>query len=131
MRTIHTPQVTDNILKTIQVAPDKVDAVGDESANLLDRMSSSAGLAKTKLPADVVSHGMNTIVGEIIKITELAQVAKFDKDQRYQAYSWAMSNFLDRSLKKGNITEQDLKNLGDQAMQTPEGAQVAQQMREE
>lgn len=128
LKIIHTPQVSDHILNTIKQSPDKVDGVGNASVEVADRLVKSASESGQRIDPKTAVHGMNAIVGEVANLTETAGIAKLGDREKYKAYSWALSNFLNRSVKSGTIAKEDLMGFGQKVMQTKEGQAVGQQM---
>jgi hypothetical protein len=115
MKIVHDPKVSDEIIGDIQAAEDPVDAVGESAVEIADRMWVSAQEGGFEIDVDIMSHGLNVIVGEVIDVAEAAGTEKFTEDERFQAYSWALSQGIDRAVKTGKISEEELTQMGGQA----------------
>ena len=117
VKIIHSPKVSDNIIDTINKAPDKVDAVGEMSVEVANRLNDSADQAQVPFDESIMAHGLNAIVGEVASIADAAGVAKLTDEHKYQAYSWALSNGIDKAVKTGQMSPDRLKQLGKKSAQ--------------
>ena len=121
LKILHTPETTDKILARISKNPESIDAVGETALDIVKRLQTSAVENNFPINANTVMNGLNVIIGEIIEIAEAAGVAEFDVEQKYQAFSWAVSNYIDQAVKTGLISKQELIQLGGQMANSPEG----------
>ena len=123
LKIIHSEEVTDSTIKRIQGAKDKVDIIGEISLDIMNRLENSAGQNDLTLNANTVSNGLNVIVGEIINLAEAAGVQTLNEEQKYQAFSWAFSNYIDQAVKSGKISEEELIGSGQKLLEDGQGMQ--------
>lgn len=117
VKIIHDPKVSDNIIDTVSKAPDPVDAVGEMSVEVSNRINDSAEQAQVPFDETVMAHGLNVVVGEVAGVVEAAGVAKLSDEQKYQAYSWALSTGIDNMVRSGKLPPEELKSLGKRSAQ--------------
>ena len=133
MSIIHSKKVSDGLIKTIKSAtgddrqPDPLVGVANATLNVLDRLEASAGEKGVNLPPEYVAEAGNVLMGEIFQIAEAAGLGPFSEQERYKAFSLAVSKYIDQGLKSGKITEEQLQELSAQVEGTPEGQQVMAQ----
>lgn len=127
---IHEQKTTDAILNQIQKNPDPVDAIAKATLMVITRLEESAIANGIKVEDSVKIAGANQLMGEIINITESSGMEPLVEEQRYQAFSLAISMYLDRSVKSGKITKEQLAQMSQGAQQTPEGQEIAQRMQQ-
>jgi len=108
MNILHTSKTAEVIIDWIKKSSDTVQAVGDAALDVVKRLEASAEQNKVPITANTIVNGLNVIVGEIVNICEAAGANPLDEEQKYQAYSWAISKYLDDSVKSGKITKDDL-----------------------
>lgn len=128
VKVIHTPKVTDSILRAVKSYQDPVDGVGEESVKIAGKVSEGATASRLPLSVEIVAHGMNAIVGEVATLASASGVVDLNDEQKYQAYSFALSKYLSYALKKGDISEESIIQIGKAAAQTPEGTEVAKRL---
>ena len=117
VKIIHSPKVSDNIIDTVKKSPDVVDAVGEMSVEVANRLNDSASQAQVPFDESIMAHGLNVIVGEVAKVVDAAGIAELTDEQKFQAYSWALSNGIDKAVKTGQISPEQLKQLGKKSAQ--------------
>ena len=127
---IHEQKTTDAILNQIQKNPDPVDAIAKATLMVINRLEDSALSNGVKVEDSVKIAGANQLMGEIINLTESAGMKPLVDEQKYQAFSLAVSMYLDRSVKSGKMTKEQLVQMGQEAQQSPEGQEIAQQMQQ-
>lgn len=127
LKILHDPVVAEKNIARIKKDPDTVAGVGDVAIDVLNRLIDSARESGIAFDLPVIANGLNVIVGEIINICEAAGANPLNEEQRYQAFSWAMSKFLDSAVKAGEIAPEELAQMAQEmeqmAMQegAPEG----------
>ena len=131
LKILHSPKVTDTIINRVVKAEDKVDAIGEIALDIINRLEKDAQKRNFKVTANTVIHGANTIVGDIISIAEAAGMEPLNDEQRYQALSWTMSNYINNAVKSGQISKEELIQLGQEASQTKEGKAIANKVMED
>jgi len=124
---LHSEEVTDGIVKRVVVAEDKVDAIGNVALDIINRLEQSAGEKNFQINAGTIINGANSIIGEVIEIAEAAGMEPLNDEQKYQAFSWTISNYLNNAVESGKISKEDLVKLGQEMAQTKEGQAVAKQ----
>ena len=131
LKILHTPETTDRIISSIKAKPDIIEAIGEQSLNVVRRLEESASGNKFNVKANTVLNGLNVIVGEVINIIEATGVPKLEDEQKYQAYSWAVSNYINEAVKTGRISKEELVKLGEQMGNTKQGQAIAQQIQQQ
>ncbi len=124
LKIIHNEQTTDTILQRIQANPDKTDALGEAGLDIIQRLEESALQNRFEIPLAAGLNGLNVIIGEVANIAQSAGVAEYNEEQKYQAFSWAISNYIDQAVKSGKMTKEELMQAGEQIQQTPEGGEI-------
>jgi len=127
LKILHTPDVTENIVQRVQSNQDKIEAIGEASLDIVGRLESSADEKGFPVTANTILNGMNVIVGEVINIAESSGMEPLNEEQKYQAFSWTISNYLNNSVESGKISKEELIQIGEQMKQTEAGQAVAQQ----
>lgn len=128
LKILHEPQMTDKIAQAVSRAEDPVDTIGDVSLMVVERLEASAVDEKFNMNASAVINGMNAIVGEVINIAEATGIQPLTEDQKFQAFSWTLSNYLGNAVDRGDLKKEDLVSLGEQMAQTPEGQKISGQV---
>lgn len=117
----------ETILKQIQVQ-DPIDGIASATVMVIGRLEQVALEAGTQLDPDVEIQAANGIMGEIIGLYEKNGGQPLDEQQRYQAFSLAVSMYLDEAVKTGKISKEELTQMSDMMKKTPEGQQIAKKM---
>jgi len=125
---IHQPNVSDNLIKQIQSSKDPIEGIANATLSIVERLEESSGQNGVQISDTAKIHGANQLMGEIIQIAEIAGVPKLNDDQKYQAFSMAVSRYLDKSVKSGKMSKEQLAQMGKEAGATPEGQKITQQM---
>jgi hypothetical protein len=126
LRMIHSKTVTDNLVKSIDNADDPVDAIANFTVMIIDRIESSAKQNNMTPDFGVLAQSANVLMGEIIQIAELSGIAKLSDEDKYRAYSLAVSKYIDDAVNTGKISKEQLQQMAEEAKQTPEGRQIMQ-----
>lgn len=127
IRLVHSEKVSDGFLKVILDGPDPVMGIADATLDIVGRLEGSAGERGVSLPPEILAQVANILMGEIIKVSETAGLEPMSDEQKYQAYSLAVSKYLDQAVKSGKITPEQLQQMGAEAGQTPEGQKIVQE----
>lgn len=125
LQILHDEKISASIIKRVKTAKNKVDAVGEAAIDIIGKLESSAQ-GQFEIRANTVINGANVIVGEIINIAEAAGMPKLAKEQRYQAYAWAAANYIDRAIKSGRVSKDQLKQVATKLAQSEKGQQIGQ-----
>lgn len=127
---IHEQATADAIINQVKSNPDPIDAIAKATLDVVVRLEESAASNGIQLEDSVKIAGANQLMGEIINLTEVSGGNKLADEQKYQAFSLAVSMYLDGAIKSGKMTKEQLVQMGQEAQQTPEGQQIAQQMQQ-
>lgn len=128
MSIIYDSATSKKLINQIVKSPDPIEAVSDATLNVVGKLESSAESSKIKIQDSVLIQGSNALMGEIIGLAEAAGMEPLSDEQKYQAFSLAVSKYIQRALKSGKMTQEQLIALGQEAAQSPEGQKIAQQM---
>ncbi len=115
------------ILKQIK-SQDPLDGIATATVNIINRLETTAMDAGHKLDPDVELVAANNIMGEIINLYEQSSGQTLNEEQRYQAFSMALSMYLDQAVKTGKIEPNELQQMAEMMKQTPEGQEISQKM---
>jgi len=129
MKILHSPEVSDKIINRIKGSDDTVKVVGESAIDIVMRLEQSAGENQFPITANTIVNGLNAIVGEVITLAEAAGASPLSDEQKYQAYSWALGKYLDQGVKSGKITQEQLVQLGQEAMTDEAGANVGKHIK--
>ena len=124
LRMIHNPKLSDSLIKNIIEAEDPVDAVADMTVSIIERIESDARQNKITPDFGVLATTANVLMGEIIKLAETGGLPPMSDEDKYRAYSVAVSKYIDEAVKNGKITPEQLQEMSEQLKQTPEGQQI-------
>lgn len=105
---VHNKKTTPKILKSLKSNPDTVDAVADMAVILTNRL---LGAKKKPISGAAFIQGINVMVGELITLAESAGANPLNEEQRYQAYSSAISQVLNEAVSSKKMKPQDLERI--------------------
>ena len=128
LRLIHSQEVSDGIIKKLQTVDDPVPQIADSTLDIVNRVESSAAGKGVSLPPEYLAQVANVLMGEIIGIAEIAGVKPLNEEDRYKAFSLAVSKYLAGSVESGKMSPEQLQQMGQQAMQTPKGQEIVKQV---
>lgn len=128
LKILHTPEVADGVIQRVQSNPDKIEAIGISALDVAQRLETSASQSGFQTTANTVLHGLNVIVGEVINIAEAAGLPPLEDEQKFQAFSWAISNYISNGVKAGKITKEGLVRLGQTLSQKGSGKVLSEQL---
>ena len=129
VKTLHDQKVSDNIVNTLlkfKSVNEIIDYIARSTVDIVSRVESAAGQKQVKIGANVKLQTANFLMGEIINLAEIAGVKKLDKEQKAQAFSLAVSIYIDEAIKTGKMKPEELQQAAEQLKQTPEGQKVEQ-----
>lgn len=124
---IHEKKVTKGIIQRVK-DDDPVNAIGDIAVDIAERIDSSADEKKVSLKANTIINGLNVIVGELAELAEAAGIEPLDDEEKYQAYSYALSRYLADAVDRGKITPQGLQQMQQMIEQEDQAQQSQQQV---
>jgi hypothetical protein len=131
LKILYAPKITEGVAERIVGSQDKVDAAGDEAIKIIDRLEQGAAQNRVPLKAHTVLNGANIIIGEIIAVAEAAGVEAYSDEQKYQAFSWTIANYISNAVKTGKITKNDLVSMSKQVVTGDEGRAIADKFLED
>ena len=130
LKLIHEDKLSNGFIKRIKSTDDTTAAIGETAVEIIMKIEGSAKQNQIEFELEVIVNGLNMIVGELINICEAAGAAPLDEEQRYQAFAWALSKYLDYAVKAGKITQEQLiemtQEIESHASQKPEDPGMAQ-----
>jgi hypothetical protein len=129
MSIIHDPKVSKELLNRLSQSADPIDAIARATLDIIMRLKQSAGNNNVKLSLTAIAHGANQLMGEIITLAESAGMEPLTDEQKYQAFSLAVSLYIDNAVKSGEISQEELQGMAQSASQSPEGQKILQLMR--
>ena len=100
---------------------DPIQGIAEATVDIVTRIVDSAAKNGIALSDDVLVHGSNILMGEIISMAEAAGMQKMTDEQKSASYELAVSKYLDDSVKSGKVTTDQLAQLGEQAKQNQPG----------
>ena len=124
LKILHDDKAMHSIIKSVMSSENKIDAIGESALVVVKKLESSKVGNTFKITANTIVNGLNVIVGEIVNMAESAGLQKLDKEQKYQAFSWAWSNYLKQAVKSGKITQEELQKAGQNMGKTDIGAGI-------
>lgn len=128
IKVIHDQKVSDNLIKQIQGSNDPIEGIADATLSVIERLEQSASQNGIQISDAAKIHGSNQLMGEVINIAEIAGVPKLNEEQRYQAFSLAVSKYIGNAVNSGKISKEQLMQMGQEAQATPEGQKIAEKM---
>jgi len=111
MKIIHTPEVTNSLIKRMKSSTDTVEAIGSIAIDIVTRLDNSANDSGEPYTANAVLNGINVIIGELINIAIAAGAKPLSDEQKYQAFSWAMAKYFESAIKSGKVTPEQMKQV--------------------
>lgn len=118
IKLLHSPQSRQTVLQRIGVS-DKgpLDDMSDMTVMLVDRIDQEEKKQNGKgLEDNVKILGANAVVGGLIEVAEAAgKVPELSEDERGVVYSHAIQKYLQRMLKRGEITATELEMYANEA----------------
>ncbi len=126
MKMIHNPKVSDSVIKFITDSDNPVTAIADSTLRIVERLEESSVKSGKQPSLNTVAIGGNQLMGEIIASAEAAGLKKLTDKEKYQAYSLAISKYLDEAIRSGKMTKEQVLQMGKDVQATPEGQKIMQ-----
>ena len=125
---LHNPKTSDMMVKKLSQAKSKVEEIGNMAIKILKGVELKAQKAGIQVNAKVAIQGLNIIVGEIITIAETAGMDKTADEQKYEAFSFALSRYLKAAFKEGKFTKEELVKVAQEMSQGKSGQAIIKNM---
>ena len=120
---IHDDKMDDTI-KGIVDSEDPVTAISNMTLMIVSRLEGDMERRNIELPLEYVGAAADSLMGEIIQVAEMSGLEPLTDEEKYTAYSIAVSKYIDQAVKEGKITTEQLQRMAEQAKQTPEGQKI-------
>jgi len=127
---IHNDKVSNDILNKVKSGGNIINGLAKTLVIVVERIESNAESAGVKIADEVKIAGANHLLSEIFTVAETAGV-KLDERQKGEVFANAVSLYLDRGIKSGKITKEQLTKMAQDAQATPQGAEIAKQMQQQ
>lgn len=126
---IHNQRVSNSIINNLKNVDDPVDAIAAMTLKVVGLIEADAEKKGAKL-ADVTKiSGASQLMGEIIHLGEASgAIQPLSDEQKYQAFSLAVSTYLDNAVSSGKMSKEQLMAYAREAQQTPEGQKIASEL---
>jgi len=108
---IHEGKISKSIVDRLKNSDDTVEAIGDVALDITKRIEGGAEGKGMNISANTIVNGLNVVVGELANLAESAGANPLDPEQKYQAYSWALSRYMEDAVSSGKITPQELQQM--------------------
>ena len=125
---IYDPKVSKGLIARILKTKDPVEAIADATLDIINKLEGSATSSKVNFSDTTLVHGANQLMAEIITLSETAGMKPLNEGQKEQAFTLAASKYIDRAIKSGKITPDQLQQMSQTASQTPQGKAIAQKV---
>ena len=124
LNVIHDPQVSQRIIQKLRSASDPVETVAVTVVDIVRRLEAGARNHGVNLNLAVVAQGGNIILNEIVTLEKAAGIPPLSDEQKYQAYSLAVALYINKAVKDGEITPQELQQWAEELKQTKQGQKI-------
>jgi hypothetical protein len=131
MSIIYDTKTSEKLIQQITNSPDPIEAIAIATLNIVERVEASAAKNKIKIKDAVLLEGSNVLMGEIISMVEATGMEPLTDEQKYQAFALATSKYLQGAVNSGKMAPEQLKQMGQELTQTPEGQKITQGMETE
>ena len=118
-------QRKDLLLNQISVQ-DPMEGIAQATFVIIKRIEDAGLKAGTQLDPTAIAFAANVLMGTLMQMYEEKSGQKLTDEQRYQAFSYAVSLYLDDAIKTGRITKDEMLQMSDMQRETKEGAAVAE-----
>lgn len=117
MKIIHAPETRDKVIKVFESGlepPDALASAAEKVVTMVDQAITNNG---TAAPASdpVRFLGGFALLNQLAEVGDAAGKFKIDQDILMQAFSLLLSGQMERGLKEGKYTAEELKAAGEQA----------------
>ncbi len=126
MEMIYDDKASKDMLARIGINEDPTKAIAEFLVDVVMRVVKSAQGAGKTIPPDVVLHGSNFLLTEVFKVLDAGGMEPLTEEQAVGVWQMATSIYLDKAVKSGLITEQELMALSEEAKQTETGQKMMQ-----
>ena len=127
---IHDPKVSQMIIQRLKNSSDLVETTATITVDIVRRLEASARNNGINLNLAVVAQGGNIILNEIITLAKLAGILPLDDEQKYHAYCLAVALYINKAVKDGEITPQELQQWAEDIKRTKQGQKIFAQVQE-
>ena len=124
IRLIHDPKISDGIKMQITRSDEPVEAIADQTINVVNSVEGNAKKNGITLNAGELAQAGNILMGEIIDIAERSGSKKLSDEDKYLAFSLAISKYMDQGVKSGKITPDQLQQMATEAKESPDGKKM-------
>lgn len=124
MNIIHSEEMSKTILTKVQNYPDPLKAIAELTVSLVQRLKESAASNGQELGDNVIAHGGNILMGEIMKVLEAAGMEPLTEKQRLACWQLAISQYMDSAVKNGEMSKEDLISQANRIKKTPKGKKI-------
>lgn len=124
MELIYDEKHAKSMLPRLGAGTDPTKAMAELLVDIITRVVSSAKQAGKEIPPEVVLHGGNFLFGELLKVLEAAGMAPMSEEQKTSVWQMASSIYIDRMVKSGEMTKEELARLSSEVKQTAAGKKV-------
>jgi len=128
IKIIHSPEVSDQLVERMKASQNPIVDVADATISVVERLDSSGESRGVALPIEIKAKAANIFMDEIMTIGESVGMPKFNDEQKLQAVSLALGKYIDKSVKSGKMSPEELQQMGGRAAQTPQGQKILQQV---
>ena len=126
---IHNQRLSGNLIKQLKNSKDPVDTISAATLKVIEMLEADAEKKGAKLQDATKINGANQLMGEIINLAETSKaIEPLTDEQKYQAFSLALSTYLDKAVTSGKMSKEQLMAHAEEAQQTPEGQKIAQEL---
>ncbi len=127
---IHDPKISQMIIQRLKNSSDLVETTATITVDIVRRLEASARNNGINLNLAVVAQGGNIILNEIITLAKLAGILPLDDEQKYHAYCLAVALYINKAVKDGEITPQELQQWAEDIKRTKQGQKIFAQVQE-
>ena len=124
MEMIYDDKTTKAMLARISTNEDPTKAIAEFLVDVIMRIIKSAKGAGKDIQQEFILTCANFLLAEIFKVLEAAGMEPLTEEQAVGVWQTATSIYLDKAVKSGMITEQELTVLSEQAKQTEAGQKI-------
>lgn len=124
MNIIYEQEMTESILAKVKSYPDPLKAIAELTIELVQRLKESAVKNGQELVDDVLVHGGNVLMGEIMRVLEAAGMKPLSEKQKVSCWQLAISMYLDSGVKSGELSKEKLIADAKKARKTKRGQRI-------
>ena len=121
---IHDPKVSQMIIQKLRSSPDPVQTAAMTTVDIVRRLESAAKNNGVNLNLAVVAQGGNIILNEITILAKAAGIPPLNDEQKYHAYCLAVALYINKAVKDGEITPQELQQWAEDIRKTRQGQKI-------